>query len=74
VVIDFSGDADIDAGAKKARRYMTALIDMIRAAEDLDGNVELSWGGGQDFDAEHDGDRTRHAVALGVMVRIHEPT
>ncbi len=74
IVLVFNGDADVWAGETKARRYLTALIDMVRASATLGSTVELAWGGSQDFDAEKEGDRTRHAVALEVLVRIHEPT
>lgn len=75
IVLKFAGDADVAAGETKARRYMTALIDMIRANATLGGTVDLAWGGEQQFDAEKEGDAmTMHAVALEVSVRIHEPT
>jgi formylmethanofuran dehydrogenase subunit A len=74
VVLAFSGDADVVAGEAKARRYMTALIDCIRADATLGSTVEYAEGTAQDFDAEIDGDKmTRHAIRLIVMVRIHEP-
>lgn len=70
----FNGGADVHDGQQQARRYLTALIDMIRAAETLGATVEYAQGGGQQLDAETTGDKTRHAVAVEVMVRIHEPT
>jgi hypothetical protein len=74
IVLAFSGDADVAAGEAKARRYMTALVDMVRADATLDATVEYAEGTSQDFDAEIDGDKMiRHAIGLGVLVRIHEP-
>ena len=74
VVLVFNSDADLDAGATKARRYLTALVDMIRNGDTLGGTVALAWGGAQDFDAIQEDDApTRFGVALTVMVRIHEP-
>lgn len=74
IVLAFNGGADPYEGEDQARRYMTALLDMIRASPTLGATVEYAEGGTQQFDAEKDGDATRHAIALEVMVRIHEPT
>jgi len=75
VVLVFNSDADLVEGAAKARRYLTALVDMIRADATLGGTVELAWGGAQDFDAiQEDNAPTRFGVSLSVLVRIHEPT
>ena len=74
-ILAFSGDADVSAGEAKARRYMTAMLDCIRADATLGATAEYAECTSQDFDAQVGGDSmTRHAVGLGVMVRIHEPT
>jgi len=74
VVLAFSGDANVVTGEAKARRYMTAMVDCIRADPTLGAAVEYAEATSQDFDAEIDGDKMiRHAIGLGVLVRIHEP-
>jgi hypothetical protein len=73
VALTFSGDAKVEDGQKQSTRYMTALIDCVRADHTLGSTVNVAIDTDRSF---HVTDRTdtitRHTVALGVDVHVQE--
>ena len=74
VAVTYAGDADIAAGRLRMRRYMTALIDCLRADPTLSSTVQLAFDKDRSFDVARGKDSaTKHVCALGVEVHVHDP-
>lgn len=74
VSLMYSSDANIEAGQLFMRRYMTALIDTVRADHTLGGTVAQALEMDQSLFSEKSADAvTRHAIALGIEIKLHEP-
>lgn len=73
VALVFASDADIEAAQLKARRYMTALIDVVASDRTLGGKVVEALDEDQSFFHDKPGNaQTLNAIALGVSVTVHE--
>jgi len=73
VYLGYVGDANVEAGQQKMRRYMTAMVDTLRADYTLGSTVQEAVDGEQSLDAFKPGDaQTRYAIVLDVEVLIYE--
>jgi len=71
--LEYVGDADIEAGQLRMRRYMTALVNTLYGSRTLGGKVVSAIDAGQVFYAEKMGSaQTRHSIELQVDVTVHE--
>jgi hypothetical protein len=74
VAYSYTGDADIEAGERMARKQYTALRRLIEADYKLGGTVVVAIPGAVEFGRSRGDDAaTKHEFALGVEVHTHDP-
>lgn len=75
IAVEYSSDADIEAGQLFMRRYMTALIDCLKTSRTLSDTVTSVLDTSQEFQTETPGTgQTRYRIEMNVEVTIHETT
>ena len=73
VALLYSGDANIGAGQIKMRRYLTALLQCLRADRTLGGNVQAAIDEDRELNVSTGKNSvTWHELTVGVTVRLME--
>lgn len=73
VTVEYSGDADIEAGQLFMRRYLSALVKTLVASRTLNGTVVQALDSGHSTSAARTSEsQTRYTIELGVDVTVHE--
>lgn len=74
VGVVYNGDAQVTLGERVVRLYLAALRNVLDASPTCGGRVSQAWWTDANRDLEVTFKPiTRHARALGVMVRVHDP-
>lgn len=75
VGVVYNGDARVTVGERVVRLYLAAIRNVLDASPTCGGRVSQAWWTDANRDLEVTFKSiTRHARALGVMVRVHDPS